>query len=108
MAPGPFRADQIRSGDPYELSDGHPIRCLPTGGRGSRANLIGAAVLDSDPAVESAGVDTGFALSPTTLRAPDVAVGNKVLFGKYAGSEVKLNGVEHLILREDEILAVLD
>ena len=33
--------------------------------------------------------------------APDVAVGNKVLFGKYAGSEVKLDGVEHLILRED-------
>jgi hypothetical protein len=48
---------------------------MPTGGRGSRANLIGAAVLDSDPAVESAGVDTGFALTPDTLRAPDVAVG---------------------------------
>ena len=75
LAPGPFRADQLRSGDPYELSNGHPIQCLPTGGRGSRANLIGAAVLDSDPAVESAGVDTGFALTPDTLRAPDVAVG---------------------------------
>lgn len=76
LAPGPFRADQLRSGDPYELSNGHPIQCLPTGGRGSRANLIGAALLDSDPAVESAGVDTGFALTPGTLRAPDVAVGN--------------------------------
>ncbi len=76
QAPGPFRAEQIRPGDPYELSDGHPIHCLPTGGRGSRANLVGAAVLDSDPAVESAGVDTGFALTPNTLRAPDVAVGN--------------------------------
>ena len=75
LAPGPFRADQLRSGDPYELSNGHPIHCLPTGGRGSRANLIGAALLDSDPAVESAGVDTGFALTPGTLRAPDVAVG---------------------------------
>ena len=76
QAPGPFRADQIRPGDPYELSDGHPIHCMPTGGRGSRANLVGAAMLDSDPAVESAGVDTGFALTPNTLRAPDVAVGN--------------------------------
>ena len=46
------------------------------GGRGSRANLVGAAVLDSDPDVESAGIDTGFALTPGTLRAPDVAVGN--------------------------------
>lgn len=76
MAPGPFQADQIRPGDPYELSSGHTIACLPAGGRGSQANLIGAAVLDSDPAVESAGVDTGFALTPATLRAPDVAVGN--------------------------------
>jgi Uma2 family endonuclease len=73
---GPFRADQLKSGDPYELSNGHPIECMPVGGRGSRANLVGAAVLDSDPDVESAGVDTGFALTPGTLRAPDVAVGN--------------------------------
>lgn len=74
--PGPFRADQLKPGDPYELSGGHPIECLPVGGRGSRANLIGATILDSDPDVESAGIDTGFALTPDTLRAPDVAVGN--------------------------------
>ncbi len=74
--PGPFQADQLRSGDPYELSNGHAIYCMPTGGRGSRANLIGGLVLDSDPAVESAGFDTGFSPSKGTLRAPDVAVGN--------------------------------
>ncbi len=74
--PGPFRADQLKSGDPYELSNGHPIECLPTGERGSKANLMGGAVLDSDPDVESAGIDTGFAPTPGTLRAPDVAVGN--------------------------------
>ena len=38
----------------------------------------------------------------------DVKVGDKVLFGKYSGSEVKVDGVEHLILREDDILGVLD
>ena len=73
---GPFRAEQIRSGDPYELSDGHAIRCMTTGSRGSRANLLGGSVLDSDPAVEEAGIDTGYAPSEGTLRAPDVAVGN--------------------------------
>ena len=73
---GPFHADQLRSGDPYELSNGHPIQCLPTGGRGSKANLIGGLVLGTDPDVESAGVDTGYAPTPGTLRAPDVAVGN--------------------------------
>jgi Uma2 family endonuclease len=73
---GPFRADQIRSGDPYELSKGHAILCRPPSGRGSRANLLGGSVLGSDPAVEEAGIDTGYSPSSDTLRAPDVAVGN--------------------------------
>lgn len=73
---GPFRADQIRLGDPYELSNGHAIHCMGTGGRGSRANLVGSSVLETDPAVEEAGVDTGYTPQPDTLRAPDVAVGN--------------------------------
>jgi Uma2 family endonuclease len=74
--PGPFRTDQLKSGDPYELSQGHPVVCLPTGGRGSGANRVGAQVLGTDPDVMEAGVDTGYALSADTLRAPDVAVGN--------------------------------
>lgn len=76
FAPGPFQAQQLRSGDPYELSNGHPILCLPTGGRGARANLLGGTVLETDPAVEQAGVDAGFSPEPGTMRAPDVAVGN--------------------------------
>ncbi len=36
-----------------------------------------------------------------------VKVGDKVLIGKYAGTEVTIDGVEHIILREEEILAVL-
>jgi len=71
---GPFRPGQLRSGDPYELSQGHPIFCAPTGRDGSGPNGLGFAVLDSDPAVRNAGVDTGLALGPDTLRAPDVAV----------------------------------
>jgi chaperonin GroES len=42
------------------------------------------------------------------LLAPDVKAGDRILFGKYAGSEVKLEGEEHLILREDDILGVLE
>jgi len=37
----------------------------------------------------------------------DVKAGNKILFGKYSGTEVKLDGEEHVILREDDLLAVL-
>jgi chaperonin GroES len=42
------------------------------------------------------------------LVAPDVKAGDKILFGKYTGSEVKLDGEDHLILREDDILGVLE
>ncbi|HET8546433.1 MAG TPA: co-chaperone GroES [Bryobacteraceae bacterium] len=39
---------------------------------------------------------------------PDVKAGDRILFGKYSGSEVKIEGQEVLILREDEILGVLE
>jgi len=42
------------------------------------------------------------------LLTPDVKAGDRILFGKYAGSEIKLEGEEHLILREDDILGVLE
>jgi len=42
------------------------------------------------------------------LTKPDVKVGDKILFGKYSGSEIKLNGEEHLIMREDDILGVVE
>jgi chaperonin GroES len=38
----------------------------------------------------------------------DVKVGDRILFGKYSGSEIKLNGEEHLIMREDDILGVVE
>ena len=38
----------------------------------------------------------------------DVKVGNKILFGKYSGSEVKIDNEEYLIMREDDILGILE
>jgi Uma2 family endonuclease len=76
LAAGPFRAEHVRSGDPYELSHGHAILCMPTGGSGSQPNALGASVVGWDPAVKEAGVDTGYSPDPGTLRAPDVAIGN--------------------------------
>ena len=38
----------------------------------------------------------------------DVKAGDKVLFSKYAGTEVQIDGVEHLIMREDDILGVIE
>ncbi|WP_437903738.1 Uma2 family endonuclease [Sorangium sp. So ce327] len=73
---GPFRAEHLRAGDPYELSNGHPVYCAPTGGRASGPNHLGSSVVGWDPAVKEVGVDTGYSPEPGTLRAPDVAVGN--------------------------------
>lgn len=41
------------------------------------------------------------------VRPMDLKKGDTILFGKYAGTEIKLDGDEHLILREDDVLAVL-
>lgn len=41
------------------------------------------------------------------VNALDVKVGDRILFGKYSGSDIKLDGTEYLIMREDEILGVL-
>ena len=43
-----------------------------------------------------------------TRVALDVKAGDHILFGKYSGQEIKLDGEEYLIMREDEVLAVLD
>jgi chaperonin GroES len=42
------------------------------------------------------------------LVKPDVKAGDRILFSKYAGTEVKIDGVEHLIMREEDILGVIE
>ena len=42
------------------------------------------------------------------LHALDVKAGDKILFSKYSGTEVKIDGDEHLIMREDDILGVIE
>ena len=53
-------------------------------------------------------VGNGKLLENGKRAAPDVKAGDRILFGKYSGSEIKIEGEEYLILREDEILGVLE
>ena len=53
-------------------------------------------------------VGSGKLLKDGARRPVEVKVGDLVLFGKYSGDEIKLDGIEHLILREDEVLAILE
>ena len=57
---------------------------------------------------EVVAVGNGKVLKDGKLRALDVKVGDRVLFGKYNGTEVTLGGEERLIMREDDVLAILD
>ena len=57
---------------------------------------------------EIVAVGSGKVLDDGTKHALEVRTGQRVLFGKYAGTEVKIEGQEHLILREDDVLAVVD
>ena len=43
-----------------------------------------------------------------SLRKLEVKAGDKILFSKYSGSDIKIDGTEHLILREDDVLAVIE
>jgi len=53
-------------------------------------------------------VGNGKLIEDGSLRKLEVKAGDKILFSKYSGNEIKIDGTEHLILREDDILAVLD
>lgn len=53
-------------------------------------------------------VGNGKVLEDGSVRKLEVKAGDRVLFGKYSGTEVKLEGEEHLIMREDDILGVVE
>ena len=57
---------------------------------------------------EVVAVGNGKRLDDGKVLPLDVKAGDKILFGKYSGSEIKIDGEEHLILREDEVLGVIE
>lgn len=52
-------------------------------------------------------VGSGRLLDDGTVKALEVKAGDRILYGKYAGTEVCINGEDYLILREDDVLAVV-
>ena len=53
-------------------------------------------------------VGSGKQLDDGTVVKLDVKAGDRILFGKYSGTEIKVDGVEHIILREDEVLGIIE
>ena len=56
---------------------------------------------------EVVAVGNGKVLENGGTRKPDVAVGDRILFGKYSGSEVKIDGNDYLMMKEEDIMAIL-
>ena len=57
---------------------------------------------------EVMAVGRGKRLENGELVALDVKAGDRILFGKYSGNEIKLDGTEYIIMREDDVLGILD
>src|SRR5712675_3766972 len=57
---------------------------------------------------EVIAVGHGKRLEDGQLVALDIKAGDRILFGKYSGSEIKLDGEEYMIMREDEVLGILE
>jgi chaperonin GroES len=76
-----------------------------------RKTAAGIIIPDSNTEKPSEGkivsVGPGRTLDNGSTQALQVKEGDKILFGKYAGTEVKVEGIDYLIMREDDILGVL-
>ena len=57
---------------------------------------------------EVVAVGKGKRLEDGKVIALDVQVGDRILFGKYSGSDIKIDGQEYMIMREDEVLGILE
>lgn len=90
------------------LHDRVVIRRVKEGESQRGAIIIPDTAKEKPQQGEVKAVGNGKLLETGERMPPDVKAGDRILFGKYSGSEVKVDGEEWLILKEDEILAVLE
>ncbi len=100
---GPFRADHIRDGDHYELSNGHAIHCMTAGTRHGTAHSAGhLVVMTAAVAPEQTGIDVGVAWNDgKNLRAPDLSLGLDPNRTGWAGAAPPL-AIEYASSGQDE------
>ena len=90
------------------LHDRVLVKRLSPEAKSSGGIIIPESAKDKPQEAEVVAVGTGRRQDNGDVRPLSVKVGDRVIFGKYTGDEVKLNGEEHIVLREEDILAVLD
>ena len=70
--------------------------------------IIPDAAKEKPVEAEVVAAGPGKVLNDGKVHPLEIKVGDRVLFGKYSGTEIKIDGIEHLILREEEVLGILD
>jgi chaperonin GroES len=90
------------------LHDRVMVKRLEAGEEKSGGIIIPDTAKEKPQQAEVKAVGNGKLLDSGERVAPEVKAGDRILFGKYSGSEIKIDGEEYLILREDEILGVLE
>jgi chaperonin GroES len=90
------------------LHDRVLVKRLKEGEQRRGGIIIPDSAKEKPQQAEVKAVGSGKLLESGERSAPEVKPGDRILFGKYSGSEIKLNGDEYLILKEDEILGVLE
>jgi chaperonin GroES len=90
------------------LHDRVMVKRLESGEEVSGGIIIPDTAKEKPQQAEVKAVGNGKLLDSGERVAPEVKAGDRILFGKYSGAEIKIDGVDYLILREDEILGVLE
>ena len=90
------------------LHDRVLVKRLEEGEQKRGGIIIPDSAKEKPQQAEVRAVGNGKLLETGKRVAPEVKAGDRILFGKYSGSEIKIDGEELLILREDEILGVLE
>jgi chaperonin GroES len=84
------------------------VKKLDEGEQRSGGIIIPDTAKEKPQQAEVMAVGSGKLLDSGKRATIDVKTGDRILFGKYSGAEIKIDGDEYLILREDEILGVLE
>ena len=90
------------------LHDRVLVTRLDEGEQRSGGIIIPDSAKEKPQQAEVKAVGNGKLLESGERAALNVKAGDRILFGKYSGSEIKIDGTEYLILREDEILGVIE
>ena len=90
------------------LHDRVVVRRIEAESRSAGGIVLPDSATEKPQQGEVLAVGPGAPLDDGSARAPSVAVGDRVLFGTYAGTEVKVDGEELLVIKESEIFAVVE